>query len=292
MSSAHSASVAVLVEMSSAYGRGLIRGIAEYVQGKTAWSLHMEETGPIAEIPPWLKAWRGDGIIARIETPAIARALLARKVPLVNVSGRASPPGVPQVDLDNAGVCKLAVDYFCQRGFRHLAYCGDSRFEWSNWRRERFAETVAGTTATCNLLDCDDTGRGRQRLTAWLRSLPKPVGVLACNDRRGVTILETCQRLGLAVPRDIAVLGVDNDEILCTLARPQLSSIVPDHQGIGHLAAQTLHELLQGRTPDAMQRWVRPLTGPILYRRHRTHRLACHPGPAHHRRPGRARPAR
>jgi LacI family transcriptional regulator len=251
--------IAVLIEMSSAYGRGLIRGIAEYVQSQPAWSLRLEETGPIKSVPAWVRPWRGHGIIARIETPGIARSLLAKGVPLVNVSGRASPPGVPHVDLDNGAVCRMAVDYFVQRGFRHFAYSGNPSFQWSRWRREQFSREVTTSGGSCDLFDCEDTVRDAQRLLTWLKALPKPVAILACNDQRGGTVLEACQRIGLAVPQAVAVLGVDNDEILCTLARPQLSSIVPDPQGIGYLAAQTLRELLQGRSTNTMERWVRPL---------------------------------
>jgi LacI family transcriptional regulator len=254
------AHVAVLIEMSSAYGRGLIRGIAEYVHSRTEWSLHLEEIGPITSIPTWMRSWRGDGIVARIETPGIARLLVAKGVPVVNVSGRTSPPGVPHVDLDNGGVCKLAADYFAERGFRNFAYSGNTQFQWSAWRREHFAREVAAVGATCEVLECDDSPADRQRMQSWLKALPKPVAVLACNDRRGCAVLEICRQIGLAVPQEVAVLGVDNDEILCTLSRPQLSSVVPDPDGIGYVAAQTLDELLHGRQPGAMEHWVQPLT--------------------------------
>jgi LacI family transcriptional regulator len=102
-------SVAVLVEMSSAHGRGLIRGVAQYAQ-QTNWSLHLEEAGPLRVGPHWLKSWEGDGIIARIETPAVARAVQTKNVPVVNVAGRTSPAGVPHVDMDNRAACALAVD--------------------------------------------------------------------------------------------------------------------------------------------------------------------------------------
>ena len=251
--------IAVLIETSSAYGRGLIRGIAEYVQRQTTWALRLEETGPIKLVPAWMRIWRGNGIIARIETPGIARSLLAKNVPLVNVSGRTSPPDVPHVDLDNGAVCRMAVDYFVQRGFRHFASSGNPRFQWSRWRSEQFSREVVAAAGSCDLFDCEDPARDDQRLQAWLKALPKPVAILACNDQRGCTVLEACQRIGLVVPQEVAVLGVDNDEILCTLSRPQLSSIVPDPQGIGYMAAQTLHELLHGRRTRTMERWVRPL---------------------------------
>jgi LacI family transcriptional regulator len=180
-------------------------------------------------------------------------------VPVVNVSGHSSPAGVPHVDLDNGAVCDLAIDHFVQRGFRHFAYAGNSRFQWSHWRCEQFVSRITALRATCGVLECDDSAQDRKRLRAWLQALPKPVGILACNDVRGRTILEACEESGLAVPQEVAVLGVDNDEILCTLCRPQLSSVVPDPGAIGYLAAQTLHEMLQGRNLGTLQRWVCPL---------------------------------
>lgn len=252
-------SVAVLIEMSSAHGRGLIRGVAEYAQQRTNWSLRLEETGPLKRAPSWLRTWQGDGIIARLENEEITRAVLAKRLPVVNVSGRTSPPGVPQVDTDNRAVCDLAVDYFVRRGYRHFAYCGNPQFEWSGWRQKLFARRLAAERARCEIFHYRDTASGREQLGTWLKALAKPVALLACNDLGGRTVLEVCERAGLAVPHDVAVLGVDNDEILCALCRPQLASVVPDTAGIGSLAAQTLHELMQGKEIKGLQRLVRPL---------------------------------
>jgi DNA-binding LacI/PurR family transcriptional regulator len=192
--------IGVLVETSSAHGRGVIQGIAEYARQKATWSLHLEESGPLRTAPRWLQAWKGQGIIARIETPGIARILAAKGIPIVNVSGRTSPPGVAHVDTDNHGVCELAVDYFVQRGFKHFAYCGNPRFEWSAWRQEVFAKLIAANRATCAIFQQPDTPQGRNQLGAWLKSLPKPVALLACNDLCGRGILEACEQSDLAVP--------------------------------------------------------------------------------------------
>jgi LacI family transcriptional regulator len=97
-------------------------------------------------------------------------------------------------------------------------------------------------------------------LQAWLKALPKPVALFACNDLCGRHVLETCEQINLAVPDEISVLGVDDDDILCNLCRPQLSSVVPDTEGIGYLAAKTLHALLRGEHLRDTPRLVRPLT--------------------------------
>lgn len=105
-----------------------------------------------------------------------------------------------------------------------------------------------------------DQPSGIEPLRAWLKSLPKPVALLACNDLCGRHVLEACEQAGLAVPEEIAVLGVDDDDILCNLCRPQLSSVAPDTEGIGYLAAQTLHALMRGEKLRDTTRLVRPLT--------------------------------
>jgi LacI family transcriptional regulator len=252
--------VAVLVETSSAHGRGLIRGVAEYAKQHTDWSLHLEEAGPLQAVPQWLKAWGGQGVIARIETPEIARALQAKRVPVVNVSGRTSPPGVPHVDMDNRATCELAVDYFCRRGYQNFAFCGNPRFEWSAWRQDLFAQRLRTERMNLEVFQFRDEPSGTAPLRGWLKSLPKPVALLACNDLCGRHVVEACEHVGLAVPAEIAVLGVDDDDILCNLCRPQLSSVVPDTEGIGYLAAQTLHALMRGEKLRDMTRLVRPLS--------------------------------
>jgi LacI family transcriptional regulator len=246
--------------MSSAYGRGLIRGVAEYARQHTDWSLHLEEAGPLRTVPPWLKTWKGGGIIARIETPEIARAVLAKRVPVVNVSGRTSPPGVPHVDMDDRVTCELAVDYFCQRGYRNFAFCGNPRFEWSCGRQQLFAQRLSAQRLTLATFELMDEPSGMAPLRAWLKSLPKPVALLASNDLCGHHVLEACEQAQLAVPEDIAVLGVDDDDILCTNCRPQLSSVVPDTEGIGYLAAQTLEALMRGEKLRDTKRLVRPFS--------------------------------
>jgi LacI family transcriptional regulator len=252
--------VAVLVEMSSAHGRGLIRGVAEYAHQQTNWSLHLEESGPLRAVPHWLRTWQGEGIIARIETPDIGRAVIAKRVPVVNVSGRTSPPGVPHVDMDDRVTCDLAVEHFRQRGYRNFAFCGNPRFEWSAWRQEHFAQRLAAERMTLTAFQFRDQPHAMAPLRAWLKSLTKPVALLACNDLCGHHVLEACEEEGLAVPGEIAVLGVDDDDIVCSLCRPQLSSIVPDTEGIGYLAAQTLHALMRGEKLRNTTRVVRPLS--------------------------------
>ena len=248
--------------MSSSHGRGLIRGVAQYAQRQTDWTLHLEESGPLRASPSWLKTWNGDGIIARLETPAIARAVVSKGIPVVNVSGRTSPPGVPHVDMDNRAACDLIVEYFFQRGYRNFAFCGNPKFEWSSWRHDLFTRRLGKERVFADSFQLYDHQRNSSALIAWLNSLPKPVALFACNDLCGRHVLEACEQARLIVPDQISVLGIDDDDILCTLCRPQLSSVVPDSEGIGYLAAKTLHSLIRGeKTPDQP-----PLVPPLTVR--------------------------
>lgn len=265
-------SVAVLVEMSSAHGRGLIRGVAQYAQRQTDWTLHIEESGPFTAPPTWLKTWKGDGIIARLETPEIARAALAKRIPVVNVSGRTSPPGVPLADMDNRAACDLIVEYFIQRGYRHFAFCGNPFFEWSSWRQDLFTRRLAQERISTLCFQLGDPQRDNAKFISWLSKLPKPIALFACNDLCGRHVLEGCEQAAIPVPDEISVIGVDDDDILCTLCRPQLSSVVPDTEGIGYLAAKTLHALMRGEKV----RHQPPLVPPLSIRtRESTDSAAC-----------------
>jgi LacI family transcriptional regulator len=99
----------------------------------------------------------------------------------------------------------------------------------------------------------------QRELAAWVRSLPKPAGVFCCYDIRGRQILEACRSINLRVPDDVAVIGVDNDQVLCELAEPPLSSVIPDTRRTGYLAAQLLEKLMSGRAVQPTMNLVEPL---------------------------------
>ena len=118
--------VALLIETSNAYARGLLAGIGDYVLGHGPWSLSLGEQGRGDRPPDWLARWDGDGIIARVENRRIARALAEVRLPVVDLSAARLLPGAPVVTTDNAEIARLAVQHFTERGFRHFAYCGNA----------------------------------------------------------------------------------------------------------------------------------------------------------------------
>ncbi len=258
--------VALLIEASNAYGRGLLAGIHRHLQEQEPWTIFLPEHG--LGMPPleMLKGWRGEGVIARVETPAIAAAIkkIQRGGPLavVDVSAARLLPGVPYVETDDVAIARLAAEHFIERDFRHLAFLGDDRFRWSGNRRDAFAAAARGRSISVY----EPRGRARDEaaedaaIEAWLVTLPKPVGLFACYDVRGRQAVEACRRAGLAVPDEVAVLGVDDDAVLCGLTSPPLSSVIPDAISAGRLAAELLGALFRGERLDHDE-WLLPPLG-------------------------------
>jgi LacI family transcriptional regulator len=256
--------VALLIESSNAYARGLLEGIAAYVRRHQSWSIYLPEQRRGDAPPPSLARWHGDGIIARIETAAVAAAVRRMGLPAIDVSAAREIPAIPWVETDDDAIARLAADHFRERGFRHLAYCGDPRFNWSRWRCECFRRLAEETGATCTLYGADaplpvSWQAEHARLVRWVAALPRPVGILACYDIKAQQLLDACRDAGVAVPEEVAVLGVDNDPVLCELCDPPLSSVIPDARRTGYVAAELLDRWMAGAPVPAAAHRIVPL---------------------------------
>ena len=257
--------VALLVETSMASGRQILQGIARYARENGPWEM-VHEPGHMQNVlPDWLKHWRGEGLIARVRTPQIAAALGAARIPVVDVLGGCPHPKIPLVQVSDAGVARLAAEHLLDRGFRHFGFCGIQGPHWAGLRCEAFTAIVAAAGATCSVYQLPRresrawyAERERERLAEWVRLLPKPAAIMGCNDLAGQRVLDACRRAGVAVPETAAVLGVDNDESLCEVSDPRLSSIIPVHEQVGYQAAQVLAELMQGRPPRQAELLLEP----------------------------------
>lgn len=251
--------VAVIVETSNEYARGIIRGIHEFSRVHADWAISLSEHGRHEIDGSFADHQKFDGVIARIETQLMARIITRMGVPTVDVSATRLIPGIPWVETDDEAITRLAIDHLHDCGLRNLAFFGDPFYNWSRWRQEAFERFL------------DDSGRKekhiynlpsrkepgvpwwtlRDEIYQWLKDLPKPVGIMACYDACGQQLLEICRYYDLVVPEDIAVVGVDNDELLCELANPTLSSVVPNTKKTGLSAAQLLERMMNGeRLPE------------------------------------------
>jgi LacI family transcriptional regulator len=245
--------VALLIETSNAYARGLLEGIVKYHREHDSWSIYLPEQERGAAPPAWLKRTRIDGVIARIETDRIARAVSSLRVPVVDVSSARRVSNIPWIETDDQAIAELAFEHLFERGFRHFAYCGPRGLNWSRWRREGFMACCREAGYRCHLHSTPSPFRSTRaidsegQLARWLDGLPKPAGLFCAYDITAQVILDHCRNQGIAVPEELAVLGVDNDPLLCELARPSLTSIAPDALGAGYYAAQWLEQAMSDR---------------------------------------------
>ena len=253
--------IAVLAEFTGGFGRGLIRGVSRYTREHGHWRLFVPMGDATDPVP--LRGWRGDGLIAKARSAAVAELLADLAVPRVIVSGwrtenRTAAPMVTLRTYDKPAEARLAVDHFRGRGFDHLAFCGFPGGPLDFGRYLPFAHACddAGLRleqyqAPASIQSSDHAAQQRH-LADWLAALPHPVGVWAVNDLRGQHVLQACRIAGLMVPDDVAVLGHGNDELLCEVCDPPLSSIAIAQEGIGYDAAAVLDQLM----------WGQPVQGP------------------------------
>lgn len=259
--------VALLIETSNRYGRDLLYGVRDWVQKSgEKWSIRFTEQARRASLPGWLADWKGDGIIARVDSAQAATVLRRAKIPVVDVSADRPSSEFPRVSIDNAAVARMAVAHLKDKGVRHFAFIGDKRFIWSRQRAAEFRRLMATETKPCRIYkepaaaaDSQGSDSELRSIARWLQGLPRPVGVVACYDNRALQVLEAAQLCGLAVPDDVAVIGVDDDEVLCHLCSPPLTSVLPNARLTGYEAAGQLSRLMQGEKFASLTRCIEPI---------------------------------
>lgn len=255
--------VALLFEATNSYARGLLVGIGEYILSHGPWSVHYAELSPADKPPNWLSNWKGDGIIVRGENRRITQAIERLPSPVIDLTPSRLLPRAPWVKSDDAAIAGLAAHHFLERGFRNFAFCGDTRFSWSNRRREQFELLIRAAGKTCSVYEPQKRPASGDvevdRIAEWLTDLPKPIAVFASYDNRGQQVLEGCRRAGLAVPEEVAVLGVDNDEVLCALSPPPLSSITLNPRRTGWEAAALLSLMMKGEKLEPAPHLIPPI---------------------------------
>jgi len=245
--------VAVLVDTSTSWGRRIVTGIHNYIRKSGRWQLFIEARGMEENwsVPP---GWQGDGVIARIGNPEMAAGLKALRIPVINVSG-IQLPGVafPRVTTDLNASARLAADHFLNRGFKHFAFFSLSGLSYVAALQEAFVRAVQSAGVQC-AIHTEMPRHGAEmdwnadlaQLGEWLRTLPKPVGVLTWNQSSGREVIFACQVAGLLVPEEVAVLSASDDDLLCEVLQIPMSGIMVAAEQIGHEAARLLHRLMRG----------------------------------------------
>ncbi|MBN1363158.1 MAG: DNA-binding transcriptional regulator [Sedimentisphaerales bacterium] len=254
--------VLLMIETSRAYGRSVLRGIARYSRAHGPWIFHRPapfywgRSAREGSVEQLLKLG-ADGAILREQTRREQiEAILATGLPVIVAPYTEPFDGVPNIISDDRAIGRMAADYLLRRGFRQFAYCGfGDLYFWSRERGRSFCQTVREAGHEAHYYEYEQRMSGRrwswtrepEALVDWLKALPKPVGLMACNDDRSQYVLEACKIAGLHVPEQVAILGMGNDDLVCDLATPRLSSIAVSSEKAGYEAAALLDRLMAGR---------------------------------------------
>ncbi len=254
--------IGLVFAYSLGYYRDILRGIKAFAESRPSWIFTPIDPAPSAVTS--LRALDHDGLIAHIFDHALADALLAYGKPVINVSGVLPELPIPRIGVNHLQVGALAASYLLDLGLRHFAFVGYPNHAFSTGRERGFRRTIARAGFTVErFLECDSTRweskglwRWNDAMERWLITLPRPVGLFASHDLQGVQVSEVCRRSGLRVPEDVAIVGVDNDDLLCDLARPSLSSVALPAERMGFEAARLLDRLMARPSFHAKRRAI------------------------------------
>jgi len=247
--------VALFLATNEKNGRDKLQGILRYVRLHTPWNIHIVENRIGEQKLGDLREWGATGVIVA-RMPESVRTVARARVPTVVLDSRTlyarQLADASFVTCDSEVIGRAGAEFFLKQGFKNFAYVADTEpWDWSVLRGRAFCGRVSEEGLACDVYDGgtekrSDWARDEKRLARWLAELPKPCAVLAARDGRARQVLEACLAAGLEVPGDVALLGVDNEEILCENSSPTLSSIQPDSEEAGYRAADLLERLMRG----------------------------------------------
>jgi LacI family transcriptional regulator len=258
--------VALMVESAVAPRRRMLAGVARYIHEHEPWAVYLKPFGVEKSLDRWLREWKGDGIIAAV---AELETDIVRDfgIPVVDVVGLLRHPEIPLVHANDHSIGRIGAEHLLERGYGHFGFVEYPYF-WSIDRRAGFeaALSAEGAKASVFRLPFPAAGQGgpsyweaqQQNLEEWVRSLPKPVGVMTSTDLAGQQLLEACLRADMAVPEQVAVVGADNDELICNLCCPPLSSVIINDEQRGYHAAAVLDHLMSGRPAPRETVYIEP----------------------------------
>lgn len=250
----------MMTDFTESYGNKLLQGIIKYSHEHSPWvvgkiPLSFRDGNQLKTAAEIADHWKADAIIGQFRSFEDIRPFQEKGIIPVAQDFLQSFPGIINITGDYLEAGRMAARYFMERGLRHFAYYGLNGVVWSDGRRDGFME-VAARDAGAPLRKSDireiknlktSWWYNTEKLIHWLRSLPKPVGIYCCDDNKAYNIIEACsqsQQTGLRIPEDILLLGTDNDETVCQLCMPQLSSVALDVEIAGYQVAALIEYLL------------------------------------------------
>lgn len=261
--------IILLIDFAEDYSKSLLKGITKYSREHGPWvfcrmPLFHRETRGMAEILNWAHEWEADGIIGQLYNDGSVEKIVRAGIPVIAQDFEERFTEIPNITGAYRETGAMAADYFIKKGFQHFAFYGFKNIVWSRERAEGFDERVTRSGYRVTYFEHEKARSSElwyykpSSLSEWLLSLPKPIAIMACDDRLGQHITEACRHSGIRIPEEVAVLGVDNDEMLCELSDPPLSSIALDAEKGGYDAARLLDHLIRGDASELHDIVVEP----------------------------------
>ena len=251
----------IISDFTEAFPSKLLKGIVQYSRRKEQWSIcrmppaYKKMIG-IPGVVRWAKSWGADAVIGQFENTDDVGLFAVNGIVAVAQDFKQRFDNIPNITADYVGTGRMGARFFLKRGFRHFAFFGFRNVCWSDERCDGFWQEVeaagyGNTFYTYNLQDIDNLWFYEQdKLTDWLRAIPKPIGIMACDDNQGNNLVEACHAAGIKIPSEVSILGVDNDELLCNLGSTPLSSIQVNIEEGGYQTAALIEQrVLHPETP-------------------------------------------
>lgn len=247
--------IALLLDFTEEYHKNLLRGIIRYSREKGPWSflripVYYRETLGTEGIIKHLKAWGAKGLIGQFHDNTDISKFSKAGISVISQDFEERLHGVPNISGAYHETGELGAAYFLKKGFKNFAFYGFKNIVWSRERSEGFEKKVQEAGYKVHYFEHKNARSMNlwyykpSVLSQWLKSLPKPIALMACDDNQALHISEASKHAGLRIPEDVAVLGVDNDENICFLSDPPLSSISLDVEKGGYEAAKLMNNLI------------------------------------------------
>ncbi len=261
--------IILLIDFAEEYSKSLLRGISQYSSDHGPWAfcrmpLFYRETIGSDGILKWAKEWGAHGIIGQLYNTFEIKKFKEAGIPVIGQDFKERFRDIPNITGSYRETGSMGAQYFLKKGFKHFAFYGFRNIVWSRERGEGFEECIREAGLEVHYFE-HRKARSRDiwyykpsSLSHWLKQLPKPIALMACDDNQGQHITEACRLAGIRIPEEVAVLGVDNDEMLCNLSDPPLSSISLDADKGGYETARLMEKLIKKEIEEPYDIVVKP----------------------------------
>jgi len=266
--------IILLTDFGEEYSKNLLRGITRYSKDHGPWTFckmptYFRETIGIDGILQWAKEWEADGIIGQFYNDEEVKKFTQANIPVIAQDFKERFTDIPNITGDYRATGRLGAEYFLKKGFKNFAFYGFGNIVWSRERAEGFGERIEEAGYEVHYHELQESSTTDlwyykpSALSEWLKSLPKPIALLTCDDNQGHHITEAARHAGIRIPDEVSVLGVDNDEMICDLSDPPLSSIELDVEKSGYEAARLMEQMIESKTcsgPDVIVKATQVVT--------------------------------